>query len=106
MTIFALVLGAMSLMVGVPKLLGVQKIQDDMREVGVDLNLMRIIGGLEVAAGVGLQIESLRSLAAGGMILMMIGAIGAHARAKHPPQRYAPSIVFLILMIVFLAMSL
>ncbi len=106
MTIFAIVLGVVSLLTGVPKLLALEQVRDNMAAISVDTNLTRAIGALEVAAAVGLQISSLRSWAAAGMVLMMVGAIGHHVKAKQPIKESIPAVVVGVAMTVFLVMSL
>ena len=70
--------------------------------LGVAPGLWRGIGILEVAAAVGLAVGSrsprLVSAAAVGLVLLLIGAIGAHARS-HDLSNAAPAVGLLLLTI-------
>lgn len=67
------------------KLFGVRQSLQIRDQLGVGAGLWRVIGGLEVAGAVGLlvglEVPALGLAAAVGLSLLMVGAIGAHARA-------------------------
>ena len=106
MTIFAIVLGIFYFIVGAAKLAGAKPLAEQFDEFGLGHNAMRAVGGAEVAAAIGLQIDRLDVFAAGGMILMMIGAVLHHRRVNHPPQAMGPALIVLAGSAVFLAQSL
>lgn len=69
----------------------------------VSANTVKLIGGLELAAAIGLILPPLTKiapilapLAALGLVLIMIGAIITHARRKEP-QGIAVNVVLLLL---------
>ena len=73
MTVFAIILAVIYLMVGLAKVAGAKPMAKQFAEFGLSLRAMRVVGVLEVAAAVGLFIDSLETWAAEGMVLMMIG---------------------------------
>ena len=105
MTIFAIILAVVYFLVGVPKLLGVKPLADQFEEFGLGAVAMRSVGALEVAAGVGMLLDSVRIIAALGMAAMTIGAVVFHRRVEHPVQSYVPAVVVLLASISFVALS-
>lgn len=101
MTVFAIVLGAVYLIVGVAKLAGAKPIAEQFDEFGLGGAAMRAVGLAEVAAAVGLQLDGLDVFAAVGMVAMMIGAFYHHRRVGHPFQSMVPSAVVLVASVVF-----
>lgn len=106
MTVFAIILAVIYLMAGVAKLAGAKPMAEQFAEFDLSLSAMRVVGALEVAAAVGLFIDSLETWAAEGMVLMMVGAIYYHRRAGHPVQQSIPAAVVLVLSAVYIALSL
>jgi uncharacterized membrane protein YphA (DoxX/SURF4 family) len=67
----------------------------------------KTIGGLELLAAVGLILPSvfnvaplLSAVAAGGLVLLMIGAIGVHVRRGEADARLAVNVILLALALV------
>ena len=85
MTIYAIVLAIFYFIVGAAKLAGAKPLAKQFDEFGLGQNAMRAVGAAEVAAAIGLQFDRINVFAAGGMILMMIGALFHHRRVNHPP---------------------
>ena len=106
MTIFAIVLGVFYFIVGAAKLAGAKPLAEQFDEFGLGQNVMRAVGAAEVAAAVGLQIDRVDVLAAGGMILMMLGALFNPRSVNHPPTAMGPALVVLVGSAAFLALSL
>lgn len=105
MTIFAIVLGIVYLMVGGAKLAGVKRLADQFDEFGLGRKGMLAVGALEVAAAVGLQVDTLNTFAAAGMVVTMIGAIFFHNQVGHAKDQSIPATVVLIASLVFVALS-
>jgi hypothetical protein len=93
-----LILASVMLAVAVPKLTGQAQMRERMAHLGVSAGLTRLIGGLEIAAVVGLLLGLLWApigvAAAVGLTLLMIGAAVYHARAKDPVQMTVVPVVF------------
>ena len=106
MTVFAIILGVFYLIVGAAKLAGAKPLAEQFGEFGLSPIIMRAVGAAEVAAAVGLQIDGVDLFAAGGMVLMMFGALFNHRRVNHPPQSMAPGIIVLVASSLFLIWSL
>lgn len=95
---------------GAMKLMDHQMAQENRKHLGLTASLSKAIGGLEIAAAVGLLIgllvddnaEWIGALAAIGLIFLMIGAVIYHQRAGDEPKALAPAIVVLVLAIVYL----
>jgi uncharacterized membrane protein YphA (DoxX/SURF4 family) len=102
-------IGVGSMKVFVPK----EKVQENPRMAWVnDFSQMqlRIIGVLEMLGGIGLVLPKLTNilpfltpLAAGGLILTMVGAMITHLRRKEYPQIGANAVLFVLLGIVLLS---
>ncbi len=67
-------------------------------------SLVRVIGVLEILAAIGLILPALTGIlpwltpvAAGGLVLTMIGAMALHIRRHDATGQFAPSIVLLLL---------
>jgi uncharacterized membrane protein YphA (DoxX/SURF4 family) len=78
-------------------------------ELGVDARLWTIVGALEIAGALGLlagfAVPALAIVATVGLGLLLIGAIGAHARAgdlKHA----APAVILLIVAVAAIVVEL
>ncbi|MEM8708399.1 MAG: DoxX family protein [Actinomycetota bacterium] len=105
MIVFQVVLGVVYAIVGIAKLAGAKPLAEQFEEFGLGLTVMRIVGALEVAAAVGLFIDGLDTLAAVGMVAMMIGALGYHRRVGHAAADSTPAIVVLVASLVYAALS-
>lgn len=101
MTIAAGVLAALialaCILTGAPKVVGAAVMRTRAEHVRVPFAFYRVIGVLELlaAAGVivGMWFPLLAALAAGGLVLLMIGAVGAHARVGDRVAGMLPAIV-------------
>lgn len=106
MTLFAILLGIVYLAVGTAKLVGVKPIAEQFEEFGLGRTGMRAVGALEVAAAIGLQIDGLDVFAAGGMVLMMLGALYQHRKSDHRAADMAPALVVIVGSALFLVLSI
>lgn len=106
MMIFAIILAVVYAASGVPKLINAKPIVEQFEEFGLNRNIRYGVGAAEVAAAVGLFISGLDTLAAIGMVLMMIGAIYFHRRAGHQAQDSVPAVVVLIVSAVYVVLSI
>lgn len=84
----SLVLAVAMLGSGVAKLVRAQRVVAMMQAVGVREPMLPLLGGLQIAATIGLVlgvwVPVLANAAAVGLILYFAGAIGAHLRARDP----------------------
>ena len=73
------------------KIQGVAQMRELLDSVGVSASTGRILGFIHLAgaAGIilGLFVEPIGVAAAGGLTLYYLGAMAAHARAKHPVKQ-------------------
>ena len=106
MTIFAIILTVVYFASGVPKLINAKPVVEQFEEFGLNRNTRYAVGIAEVAAAVGLFIDGLDTLAAIGMVLMMIGAIFFHRRAGHAVQDSIPAAVVLIASVAYAMLSI
>lgn len=96
---------------------GVGKLRDDKTQVenwqrlGLPDNLFKVVGGLQVLSVPGLIIglltdgdnaEWLGFLAALGLLILMVGAVGAHARARDAIQEMLPAIGMIVLAVLYI----
>ncbi|MBK1790860.1 DoxX family protein [Persicirhabdus sediminis] len=88
---------------GILKMVGIKPMVEQFAEFGLPKIAMRLIGLAEVAAAVGLWLPGLRQYAAGGMVLMMLGAIANHIKVKHPISQSFPAILVLVLCALIVA---
>ena len=81
---------------GVPKIAGAPRMRDEATHLGVPRTGYVLIGALELAAAVGLLAglahPPLGIAAAGGLVLMMTGAVLAHLRASDRTAALAPAL--------------
>lgn len=105
----AMVAGGLAALAGAPAMLATYE------RLGVGRDLGRAIGALEVAAGAGLLVglwsrtPAVGLAAAGGIVALMLGAIGYHARAgdyRDPVQRGAAMAPMLVLVLAAAALGL
>ena len=81
------------IIVGGAKLFRAKPLDDQFKEFGLPGYFILIIGALEVAGAIGIMIPSLSLLAAIGLVLILVGAITNHIKAKHPMKSFGPAIV-------------
>jgi uncharacterized membrane protein len=65
-------------------------------QAGFSPAFLRFIGASELAGAAGLMVPSLRVWAAVGLVLVMVGAVGVHVRARHGLAKTAPALVTLV----------
>ncbi|WP_158884287.1 DoxX family protein [Amycolatopsis anabasis] len=86
---------------GGAKLAGVENMTRSLGHLGVSPGLTRAIGGLELAAAAGLiagfWITPIGFAASMGLMLLMVGAVARHLRARDPVVRAAPAAVLGVL---------
>ncbi|WP_086859681.1 DoxX family protein, partial [Streptomyces milbemycinicus] len=86
---------------GAQKATGQAKALEQADHLHVPHTLYRLVGVLEVLGVVGvvigLWVSWLGVAAAAGLTLMMVGAVGAHVRAKDPGKAMAPALVLALL---------
>ena len=91
---------------GASKIRAVPSMQARAAHVGFSVGAYQRIGVLEVAgaAGVllGFAIPPLGVLAAAGLLLLMVGALGAHLRQHDGIAEMAPALVVTVLLVVYL----
>ncbi|GAB3480894.1 DoxX family protein [Amycolatopsis cihanbeyliensis] len=93
-TILSILLTLTFLGVGAGKLAGIEQMKQSADHLGVSPALNRTIGVLELAAAAGLiagfWLQSLGLAASIGLVLLMVGAVYYHAKAKDPVSRLVP----------------
>ncbi|MEL6966752.1 MAG: DoxX family protein, partial [Pseudomonadota bacterium] len=82
---------------GGAKLAGVEAVLASFKMMGLPAWFATFIGGAEVAGGIGLLIPQLRRYAAGGLSMIMMGAVYFHVAYGVPSA--IPSIVLFVLMV-------
>lgn len=91
---------------GASKLAGVKAMRDAAEHFGLPWNRFQQIGGLEIAAVigllVGLAVPLIGVAAAVGIVLLMAGALTFHLRAGDPPKAFAPVPVLAALAVVYI----
>ncbi|MDX6253150.1 MAG: hypothetical protein QOF10_6510 [Kribbellaceae bacterium] len=91
---------------GASKIRAVPSMQTRAAQVGFSVGAYKRIGVLEVAgaAGVllGLAIPPLGVLAAAGLLLLMVGALGAHLRQHDGVAEMTPALVVTVLLVAYL----
>ncbi|MFK7992191.1 MAG: DoxX family protein [Sandaracinaceae bacterium] len=90
---------------GGAKLLGAKPIAAQFEEFGLPRAAMYVVGVLEVAAAVGIQLDRLAFFASTGIALLMVGAVANHLRVRHPIGQAVPSVVVLLLAAAHSALS-
>lgn len=95
---------------GTPKILNAASAQKNAAHLNLSIGLSRGIGILEIAAAAGLLawfvLPWLAIAAAGGVVLLMIGALIAHARAHDRPPAMLPASGYGILATALVALQL
>lgn len=97
--VLTIVLALVFLGAGIPKILGAKTSLQMRDQLQIDARLYRVIGFLEIAAVagllVGLVVPVLGAAAAGGLALLMIGAIVTHIRAGEAKGSLPAAVLFL-----------
>ncbi|QSR28429.1 invasion protein [Nocardioides aromaticivorans] len=95
--------------IGAAKLAAVPSMRARAAHVGLSVGAYRVIGALEVAAAAGLvagfAVPLLRTSAALGLLLLLVGAVVAHLRVKDGLREMAPAIGLGVLAAAVLALS-
>jgi uncharacterized membrane protein YphA (DoxX/SURF4 family) len=109
-TILTAALGLGFVAGGLTKVAGVAAHRTTAARLGYSYPVYRGIGAVETAGGAGLLIglaaAPLGVAAAGGLVLLMIGAAISHARVRDQVGNIAPSVVFALLTGTTLALQL
>jgi uncharacterized membrane protein YphA (DoxX/SURF4 family) len=81
---------------GAPKIASTHQTRDEATHLGIPRTGYVVIGALEIAAAIGLLVGLARPLlgiaAAGGLVLMMAGAVLTHLRAGDRTAAMAPAL--------------
>ncbi len=92
-------LGVAFLFAGYAKVRHAEPVTTTLDDLGVGRGLQKVIGALEILGGlgvvVGLWLEPLSILAAIGLVLMMVGAILWHVKAKDSLKNTAGALLLL-----------
>lgn len=93
--------------IGTAKILALAPMRALAAKAGFAIAHYRIIGVLEVASAVGValgpQVPLLGGLAAGGLLLLLAGALVTHVRNGDEARDYAPAVVCAVLAGAYLA---
>jgi uncharacterized membrane protein YphA (DoxX/SURF4 family) len=87
---------AMMAFAGTPKVMGNPQMVEGFAKMGFPTWFLPTIGILEIAGAIGLLIPRLSGLAALGLSVILVGAVGTHF-ANHDAAHSAPAIVFLVI---------
>ena len=93
------VIGLMSLafaVAGIAKLMGVPELHATFAKIGMPAWFGYFIGACEVAGAIGVYLRKLSALAAAGLAIIMIGAVGYHV-TYDPLEKAVPALVLLII---------
>lgn len=105
-TVLAVTLAALFLLVGGPKVFAVGSARDRAAHAGLSLNAFRWVGGLETAGALGLLAgigwRPIGAAAGIGLLLLMIGAVVVHVRARDKPAAMLPAVITALLVLAYL----
>jgi hypothetical protein len=105
----SLLLVAVCVLPAAGKLLGHPKMRQSADRFGIPWSRYRLIGVAELAAAggvlTGLVWRPAGLLAAGGMTLLLVGALVAHRRAHDTVSEAVPALVALAITIAYLALA-
>jgi hypothetical protein len=108
--VLAVLLAGLFLVTGTGKVIAVSSMRERAAHVGFSVDAYRRIGALELLGAIGLLAgfaePAIGVAAATGILLLMLGAIAAHARSKDTLGAMAPAVIVLALDIAFLAIRL
>jgi uncharacterized membrane protein YhaH (DUF805 family) len=106
----SLLLATACLLPAAAKLLGHSKMRLSAAHFGIPWFRYRLIGAGELAAAAGVMIglrwHPLGVAAAAGMVLLLLGAVITHRRAKDSGKEMAPALLVLVITIAYLAAAL
>jgi hypothetical protein len=109
-TVLAVLLALFFSTLGMAKVLAVPFMRERAAEVGFSTAAYRRIGVLELAGALGLLTglvePRIGGLAGVGLLLMLVGAVGAHLRAGDGPRKFAPAVVCGLLVAAYLVSHL
>lgn len=95
LVVLSLILAAAVGAAGAAKVAAVPPMREAAKHLGFSKQAYQVIGGLEIAAAlgllVGLAVETLSVLAALGLFLLMFGAVAFHVRNGDQPAMFAPA---------------
>jgi uncharacterized membrane protein YphA (DoxX/SURF4 family) len=96
--VLTIVLAVVFLGAAIPKILGTKTSLQMRDQLQIDAQLFRVLGFLEIAAAagllIGLVVPMLGAAAAGGLALLMIGAIVTHVRAGDAKGSLPAAVLF------------
>lgn len=99
LTLLSLVLAGLFVMTGLAKLLLVPAMRKNADHLGFSFGQFRVLGVLEVLGAIGLALgrhqRLLAATATCGLIVMMVGAVVAHAKRADKPIRLAAPLILL-----------
>lgn len=104
-TIFYIIVLAVAIIyivTGMRKIIGVESVVNDFKSWGYAPLFMRLIGTLELLGAVGLLIPKSRIPAMGGLVGVMLGAIGTHIINGEYYALLLPTVLLLLLISLFL----
>lgn len=99
--VLAGLVGLVFLLAGGAKLAGQEAMVESFTRFGLPIFFMYFIGAAEVMGAIGLQLTKFAKWAAGGLLLIMIGAVGIHLMFD-PAPKAVPAIVIAALLGVLL----
>lgn len=85
------------LIFGSAQLLQAKPIVEQFEEFGLPSWTASVVGVVQIAGAIGLLVNGVALPIAIGLVLVMIGAVGFHVRAKHPMPKLAPALIVLAL---------
>ena len=97
MTALKIILSILIGIAGLGKLAGARPLAKQFAEFGLPKAMMYVVGILEVLAAIGLWLVPLTFWSATGVVLLMLGAIASHVKARHGVGQTAPSILIMTL---------
>jgi len=86
--------GALMLLIGVPKLLRVQKFVDNMAELHFTGPKLTAVGLFELAIGVLAMVPATRNIGLALIVVNMVAASSSHLGAGQHPSKAAPAAAF------------
>ncbi|WP_330233768.1 DoxX family protein [Nocardia sp. NBC_00508] len=104
--VLALLLAGFFLLVGVSKVVAVGSMRERATHAGFSVSARRKIGGLEIAAALGLLIGiawwPVGAAAGTGLVLLMIGAVVVHRRTGDAVRQFGPAAITALIAIGYL----
>ena len=104
-TILAVILGVAFVAVGIPKLMGEEKMAANFKRWGYADTIRNAVGSVEVLAGVmilvGIAVQSLAVAGSLILIFVLIGALATHSHHRDAAALWVPPMVLLALDLAF-----